>query len=173
MTSAAATTRAIEQAAGPVVLVGHSYGGIVITQAGNLPEVKALVYVAAFAPDANENLAAVWSKFPPATNNVVKSADGFLTLNQETFHHDFAADLPKADADFMALSQVPVSEKALSAVVKDAAWRSKPSWYAVATEDKRSIPTSNVSWRSGPEASSSRSREATRCMSRSPKRSRT
>jgi pimeloyl-ACP methyl ester carboxylesterase len=136
----AATRRAIKQAGGPVVLVGHSYGGMVITQAGNLPEVQALVYVAAFAPDANENLAEVRSKFPPATNNVVKSTDGFLTLNQETFHHDFAADLPKADADFMALSQVPVSEKALSAVVKDAAWKSKPSWYAVATEDKKIDP---------------------------------
>ena len=71
---------------------------------------------------------------------VVKSTDGFLTLNQETFQHDFAADLPKADADFMALSQVPVSETALSAVVKEAAWKSKPSWYAVATEDKKINP---------------------------------
>jgi pimeloyl-ACP methyl ester carboxylesterase len=136
----AATRRAIKQTGGPVVLVGHSYGGIVITQAGNVPEVQALVYVAALAPDANENIAEIRSKFPPSSNNVVKSPDGFLTINPETFHHDFAADLPKADADFMALSQVPVNEKAVGAIVKDAAWRSKPSWYAVATEDKKIDP---------------------------------
>jgi pimeloyl-ACP methyl ester carboxylesterase len=136
----AATTRAIKQAGGPVVLVGHSYGGVVITQAGNLPEVQALVYVAALAPDAKENLAEVRGKFPPATNNVIKSADGFLTLDPATFHNDFAADLPKADADFMSRSQVPVSEKALGAMVTEAAWKSKPSWYAVATEDHKIDP---------------------------------
>lgn len=136
----AATTRAITHAGRPVVLVGHSYGGIVITQAGNAPEVKALVYVAALAPDANENLGAVRSTFPPATNNVVKSPDGFLTLDPATFHDDFAADLPAADAAFMALSQVPVNEKALGTMVTEAAWKSKPSWYAVATEDHKINP---------------------------------
>ncbi|WP_348531777.1 alpha/beta hydrolase [Rhizobium sp. 16-449-1b] len=136
----AATTRAISQAGGPVVLVGHSYGGIVITQAGSDPQVKGLVYVAALAPDANEKIGETRSKFPPATNNVVKSADGFLTLNPATFHDDFAADLPEADAAFMAISQVPINEKAIAATVTEAAWRSKPSWYAVATEDHKINP---------------------------------
>jgi pimeloyl-ACP methyl ester carboxylesterase len=136
----AATMRAIARAAGPVVIVGHSYGGLVITQAGNAPEVKALVYVAALAPDANENIGELRSKFPPATNNVVKSSDGFLTLDPATFRDDFAADLSEADAAFMALSQVPVSEKALGAMVTEAAWKSKPSWYAVATEDHKINP---------------------------------
>ncbi|MBX5169406.1 alpha/beta hydrolase [Rhizobium sp. NZLR1b] len=136
----AATTRAIDQAGGSVVLVGHSYGGIVITQAGNAPSVKALVYVAALAPDAHEDLAEVRGKFPAATNNVIKSSDGFRTLDPKTFHEDFAADLPEADADFMARSQVPVSEKALGTKVTEAAWRSKPSWYVVATEDHKINP---------------------------------
>lgn len=87
-----------------VVLVGHSYGGIVITQAGNTPEVQALVYVAALAPDANEKISDLRARFAPATNNVVRSADGFLTLDPATFHDDFAADLPEADAAFMARS---------------------------------------------------------------------
>ncbi|MFC0406826.1 alpha/beta fold hydrolase [Roseomonas elaeocarpi] len=100
----------------------------------------ALVYVAALAPDGNETLSEVRSRFAPATNNVIKSADGFLTLDPATFHDDFAADLPAADAAFMARSQVPVSEKALSAPVSQAAWRSKPSWYAVATEDHKINP---------------------------------
>ncbi len=136
----AATTRAISQAGGPVVLVGHSYGGLVITQAGNAPEVKGLVYVAALMPDANEDIGELRSKFPPATNNVIKSSDGFLTLDPAKFHDDFAADLPAADAAFMALSQVPVSEQALGAKVTQAAWKSKPSWYAVAIDDHKINP---------------------------------
>ncbi|SFB55254.1 Pimeloyl-ACP methyl ester carboxylesterase [Rhizobium sp. NFR07] len=136
----AATNRAIKQAGGPVILVGHSYGGIVITQAGNIPEVRGLVYVAALAPDAGENIGKTRSEFPPATNNVIKSGDGFLTLNQATFHDDFAADLPEADAAFMAISQVPINEKAVAATVSEAAWHSKPSWYAVATEDHKINP---------------------------------
>jgi pimeloyl-ACP methyl ester carboxylesterase len=136
----AATTRAIKQAGGAVVLVGHSYGGVVVTQAGNAPEVKALVYIAAVAPDANEKPSELRSKFAPVTNNVVKSSDGFLTINRATFRDDFAADVPKADADYMARSQVPISEKAVTAAVREAAWRSKPSWYAVATKDHKINP---------------------------------
>ncbi len=136
----AATTRAIKKAGGPVVLVGHSYGGIVITQAGNIPEVRGLVYVAALAPDVNENIGQTRSKFPAATNNVIKSGDGFLTLNPATFHNDFAADLSEADAAFMAISQVPVNEKAVGGMVTEAAWHAKPSWYAVATEDHKINP---------------------------------
>jgi pimeloyl-ACP methyl ester carboxylesterase len=136
----AATTRAIKQAGAPVVLVGHSYGGVVITQAGNAPEVKALVYIAAVAPDANEKPTELRSKFAPVTNNVVKSDDGFLTINLATFHNDFAADVSKADADYMARSQVPISEQAITASVSEAAWRSKPSWYAVATNDHKINP---------------------------------
>ena len=136
----AATTRVIKQVGGPVVLVGHSYGGVVITQAGAASEVKGLVYIAAVAPDANEKPSELRSKFAPATNNVVKSADGFLTIDQATFHDDFAADVPKADADFMARSQVPISEKAVTASVGEAAWHSKPSWYAIATNDHKINP---------------------------------
>ena len=136
----AATTRAIKQAGGLVILVGHSYGGIVITEAGNAPEVRGLVYIAALAPDANENISETRSKFPPATNNVIKSADGFQTLNPATFHDDFAADLPEADAAFMAISQVPMNVNAGATKVTEAAWHSKPTWYAVATEDHKINP---------------------------------
>jgi pimeloyl-ACP methyl ester carboxylesterase len=113
---------------------------VVITQAGNAPEVKALVYIAAVAPDANEKPTELRSKFAPVTNNVVKSDDGFLTINLATFHNDFAADVSKADADYMARSQVPISEQAITASVSEAAWRSKPSWYAVATNDHKINP---------------------------------
>jgi pimeloyl-ACP methyl ester carboxylesterase len=136
----AATIRTIRQSKGPVILVGHSYGGVVITQAGNAPEVAGLVYIAAFAPDSDEDLGKLRDRFAPATNNVQKSDDGFLTLDRKTFHHDFAADLSDADADFMARSQVPVSVKALTSRVTQAAWHTKPSWYAVATEDMKINP---------------------------------
>ncbi len=136
----AATQRAIAQSGDPVILVGHSYGGVVITEAGNAPEVKALVYVAALAPDAGEKVDELRARFAPATNHTIKSPDGFLTLDPATFRADFAADLPAADAAFMARSQVPVSTKALGGIVTTAAWRSKPSWYAVATEDQKINP---------------------------------
>ncbi len=136
----ATTKRAITLSGGPVILVGPSYGGVVITQAGDAPEVRGLVYIAALAPDVGEKLDELRSKFSPATNNVQKSADGFLTLDRATFQHDFAADIPEADAAFMARSQVAVSVKAIGAAVTKAAWHTKPSWYAVATEDMKINP---------------------------------
>ncbi|WP_375459877.1 alpha/beta fold hydrolase [uncultured Enterovirga sp.] len=136
----AATQRAIKQSGGPVILVGHSYGGVVITEAGNATEVKGLVYVAAVAPEAGEKMDELRAKFPPPTNNIITSSDGFLTLDPATFHADFAADLPAEDAAFMARSQVPINIKAITGIVKEAAWHSKPSWYAVATEDRKINP---------------------------------
>src|SRR5918994_1936317 len=127
----------------PVVLVGHSYGGAVITEAGNAPEVAALVYIAAFAPDAGESVETLLGTFPPdepsAGDAILPPQDGFLFLDREKFHDSFAADVNADEAAFMADSQVPWGVEALSGTISEAAWRSKPSWYLVATED-RMIP---------------------------------
>jgi pimeloyl-ACP methyl ester carboxylesterase len=127
----------------PVVLVGHSYGGAVITEAGNDPNVAALVYIAAFAPDQGESVETLLGTFPPGEPNagdaILPPQDGFLFLDREKFHETFAGDLSADEAAFMADSQVPWGVEALSGTVSEAAWRSKPSWYLVATED-RMIP---------------------------------
>lgn len=132
----AATRRVLDMQKGPVVLVGHSYGGTVITAAGNHPNVKTLVYVAAYAPDSGEDPKVLRALKPPVTSNVVPAGDGFLLRNPDSFAADFAADLPPDMARFMAISQVPVASKALAAPVATAAWRTKPSWYVVATDDR-------------------------------------
>jgi pimeloyl-ACP methyl ester carboxylesterase len=132
----AAVRRVLDMQDGAVVLVGHSYGGTVITEAGNHPKVKSLVYVAALAPDSGENARELRAKRPPVTTNVVQVGDGFIIRDPATFVADFAADLPKDVAAFMAISQVPTSTKALTSAVTTAAWRSRPSWYVVATEDR-------------------------------------
>src|ERR687890_1703336 len=123
----------------PVVLVGHSYGGAVITEAGNAPEVAALVYIAAFAPDQGESVETLLGTFPPdepsAGDAILPPQDGFLFLDREKFHDSFAGDVNAEEAAFMADSQVPWGVEALSGTVSEAAWRSKPSWYLVATED--------------------------------------
>ena len=128
---------------GPVVLVGHSYGGAVITEAGNAPELAALVYIAAFVPDQGESVETLLGTFPPdepsAGDAILPPQDGFLFLDREKFHDSFAGDLSADEAAFMADSQVPWGVEALSGTVSEAAWRSKPSWYLVATED-RMIP---------------------------------
>jgi pimeloyl-ACP methyl ester carboxylesterase len=131
----AATNRTIDAMGGPVVLVGHSYGGIIITTAGNNEHVKSLVYVAAFAPDAGESLGSLAASKPPASSGPKPSADGFLYLDQATFHADFAADLPKEEAIFMGQSQVGLSVKAAGAPTVTPAWKSKPSFAIVATND--------------------------------------
>ena len=139
----AATKMIIGQQSGPVILVGHSYGGAVITEAGNAPEVAALVYIAAFAPDQGEGVETLLGTFPPdepsAGDAILPPQDGFLFLDREKFHESFAGDLSADEAAFMADSQVPWAVESLSGTISEPAWRSKPSWYLVATED-RMIP---------------------------------
>ena len=136
----AATNRVLDAQDGPVVLVGHSYGGIIITAAGNNAHVKSLVYVAAFQPDTGESLASLGDSLPPASKAIRPSADGFLSLDPSLFHADFAADLPAAEADVMAHSQVYVSVKAATAPAESPAWKTKPSFAIVATKDRAINP---------------------------------
>lgn len=137
----AITKRAIAQQDGPVVLVGHSYGGIVITEAGNDPKVAALVYIAAFAADRGESVETLIQN-PPAGASVppiLPPQEGFLFLDRTKFAAAFAADVNAELASFMADSQVPWGIEALGGKVTEAAWKSKPSWYLVSTKD-RMIP---------------------------------
>jgi pimeloyl-ACP methyl ester carboxylesterase len=138
----AAATRLITEAQdGPVVLVGHSYGGAVITESGTDQNVAALVYLCAFAPDKDESVSTLLSGFPPDAPQppILPPKDGFLFLDQGKFHASFAADVPADLAAFMAGSQVPWGVDALGGPVTDPAWRTRPSWYLVTTED-RMIP---------------------------------
>jgi pimeloyl-ACP methyl ester carboxylesterase len=134
---AAVTRRAIEMCDGPVVLVGHSYGGAVISEAGTHEKVAALAYIAAFAPDAGESVNTLIADPPPGAPvpPILPPVDGFLFLDRDKFHASFAADLPEVEAQFMADSQVPWGVEALGGVVTRPAWREKPTWYLVATED--------------------------------------
>jgi pimeloyl-ACP methyl ester carboxylesterase len=136
----AATKRVIDQQDGPVILVGHSYGGSIITVAGSDPKVKALVYVAALQPDVGETSAEVAPPMPPASNDFKPTKDGFVFLDPAKFAIDFGADLPKAQAEFMASSQVPVSGAAFNAKLTVAAWRDKPSYAIIATQDRALNP---------------------------------
>jgi len=136
----AATNRVLDSLDGPAVLVGHSYGGVIITAAGNNPHVKSLVYVAAFQPDTGESLASLGDKMPPASKAIRPSADGFLSLDQGLFHGDFAADLPAAEAELMARSQVYLSVKSATAPATAPAWKTKPSFAVVATHDRAINP---------------------------------
>ncbi|MFE5540334.1 alpha/beta fold hydrolase [Streptomyces sp. NPDC056519] len=133
----AATRRALDAQDGPSVLVGHSYGGAVISEAGNHPNVSALVYVAAFAPDKGESVSTLISDPPPGAPvpPIVSSPDGFLFLDHAKFAAAFAADLPADEARFLADSQVPWGPDALSGAISEPAWRSKPSFYLVAADD--------------------------------------
>jgi pimeloyl-ACP methyl ester carboxylesterase len=136
-----ATQRILDELDGDVVLVGHSYGGVVITEAGTHPSVSALVYVAAFAPDKGESVNSLIADPPPGAPvpPILPPRDGYLFLDREQFHGSFAGDLPAAQAAFMAASQVPWGLAALEGAVTDPAWRRKPSWYLVAADD-RMIP---------------------------------
>ena len=135
------TTNVLDQQDGPAILVGHSYGGAVITEAGRHERVAGLVYITAFAPDKGESVSTLIADPPPGAPvpPILPPADGFLFLDREKFAESFAADLPAADAAFMADSQVPWGVEALNGTISDPAWRSKPSWYLIATDD-RMIP---------------------------------
>jgi pimeloyl-ACP methyl ester carboxylesterase len=138
---AAATKVTIDSQKLPVVLVGHSYGGAVITEAGNHPNVAALVYITAFAPDQGESVGTL-IKDPPAgapVPPILPPQGGYLFLDRSKFAASFAADVEPGKAQFMADSQVPWGLDALNGVVSKAAWRSKPSWYLLVTDD-RMIP---------------------------------
>jgi pimeloyl-ACP methyl ester carboxylesterase len=137
----AATRRIIDAQNGPVILVGHSYGGVVVTEAGNHPKVAALVYIAAFAPDTGESVSALIKDPPPGAPvpPILPPQDGYLFLDKAKFHASFAADVDVEKAAFMADSQVPWGVGALSGAISEPAWKSKPSWYLVATDD-RMIP---------------------------------
>ena len=136
----AATKQVLAEQDGPTVLVAHSYGGSIITEAGEDPHVAALVYVAAHAPDVGEDEADLGKKMPSFTQQqpgaVVKSADGFTHLRPDLFPADFAADLPLDQAQFEAQSQVPTAAGVFSAPMTAAAWKTKPSWGIVAAADK-------------------------------------
>jgi pimeloyl-ACP methyl ester carboxylesterase len=130
-----ATKRVLNLQDGPVVLVGHSYGGAIITEAGNDPKVAALVYVAALQPDTGEVPGALLQKTPAAGKGIKPTTDGFLYIDPSAFAADFAGDLPKAQSALMAHSQVFVAAGALGQPISKAAWRDKPSWAIVATQD--------------------------------------
>ena len=135
------TRRVIAAQSGPVILVGHSYGGVVITEAGNDPKVVGLVYIAAFAPDKGESVSSL-IKDPPAgapVPPILPPQDGYLLLDKAKFPASFAADLDTLKAEFMADSQVPWGVEALAGTITEPAWKTKPSWYLVATDD-RMIP---------------------------------
>jgi len=137
----AATRQVIAQAKGPVVLVGHSYGGVVITEAGNDQKVAGLVYVAAFAPDKGESVSSLIANPAPGAPvpPILPPQDGFLLLDPTKFAASFAADVPESKASFMAASQVPWGVNALGGEITSPAWKAKPSWYLVAKDD-RMIP---------------------------------
>ncbi|MFB7575629.1 alpha/beta fold hydrolase [Streptomyces sp. NPDC056165] len=139
----AATHQILDGLDGPAVLVGHSYGGAVITEAGNHPNVAALVYITAFAPDKGESVNTLIADPPPGAPvpPILPPQGGFLFLDRTKFADSFAADLPASQAAFLADSQVPWGMEALEGVISEPAWRAKPAWYLVATDD-RMIPPS-------------------------------
>lgn len=133
----AATKRVLDRLEGPVILVGHSYGGAIITEAGTDKKVVGLVYIAAFMPDNGETLLQLSQAGPPPPNSgILPPQQGFLWYDKAKFHSGFCADLSKEQADFMFDSQVPLAASAFVAPITVAAWKTKPSWYVVATEDQ-------------------------------------
>jgi pimeloyl-ACP methyl ester carboxylesterase len=138
----AVTKRVLAAQDGPAILVGHSYGGVVITEAGNDPKVAGLVYIAAFAPDKGESVATLIKDPPPGAPvpPILPPQDGYLFLDRAKFAASFAADVDAEKAAFMADSQVPWGLAALSGEISEPAWKAKPSWYLIATDDKMIPP---------------------------------
>lgn len=138
----AATKRIIAAQNGPVILVGHSYGGAVITEAGNDPNVVGLVYITAFAPDEGESVSSLIKDPPPGAPvpPILPPQDGYLFLDKAKFPASFAGDVDAERAAFMADSQVPWGVEALSGTITEPAWKTKPSWYLIVTEDKMIPP---------------------------------
>src|SRR5437762_7841453 len=149
----AATKQVLDDLDGPALLVGHSYGGVVITETGSDPRVAGLVYIAAFAPDKGESVSSLikdplpGAPVPP----ILPPQDGFLFLDKAKFHFSFAGDVDADTAAFMASSQVPWGVEALSGTITKPAWKTKPSWYLVSTEDRMIPPPAqrNMSKRAG------------------------
>ena len=138
----AVTKRVLATHSDPVILVGHSYGGAVITEAGNDSKVVGLVYIAAFALDKGESVSSLIKDPPPGSPvpPILPPVDGYLFLDKTKFPSSFAADVDAEKAAFMADSQVPWGAEALNGTISEAAWRNKPSWYLVATEDEMIPP---------------------------------
>ncbi len=138
----AATQLILDELAGPVVLVGHSYGGMVITEAGNDPRVAGLVYIAAFAPDEGESLEMLLRSGPAdaPVAPILPPRSGFLFLDRSKFHDAYTADLDRKESEYLANAQVPGTARALATPVQRPAWKTKPSWYLVATQDKMIPP---------------------------------
>ncbi len=134
------TKAAIDAMGGPVVLVGHSYGGSIITEAGNNPNVAALVYIAAFALDEGDSCASIEQALPQASKAFKSDSNGNWWIEQQHFAADFAADIPAAESHYMAISQVPISTDSFTHKATNPAWRNKPTWYMVATEDRSINP---------------------------------
>lgn len=165
----AATKRVLAQQPGPCILVAHSYGGTVITEAGNDSHVVGLVYIAAHMPAAGENEAANSKRMPTAGHPPLKTPDGFLYLNPVYFYEDFAPDLPRGLADFEARAQVTAKAEALTTPVTAPAWKTKPSWWRVPTAS--STPIWNACTPRGPTASKWKSRgPAIRSTGRTPRK---
>ncbi|MGB8985739.1 MAG: alpha/beta hydrolase [Candidatus Sulfotelmatobacter sp.] len=134
------TKAAIDAMGGPVVLVGHSYGGSIITEAGNDPNVAALVYIAAFALDEGESCASIETAVPQASKAFKPDSNGNWWIEQEHFAADFAADIPPAESHYMAISQVPISTDSFTHKVTNPAWKNKPTFYMVASSDRSINP---------------------------------
>jgi pimeloyl-ACP methyl ester carboxylesterase len=139
------TQKMIKQVDGPVLLVGHSYGGAVITQAGDLPNVVGLVYVAAFAPDAGESVGQIGDWRVPqaaAAGNIAPDSDGFVWIKQDKFQESFCQDLPADEALVMAVTQKAPAGSTAGDPISDPAWKKKPTWYQVSTNDRMIHPDS-------------------------------
>lgn len=137
----AATQRVLDRQDGPVILVGHSYGGVIITEAGNAPNVVGLVYIAAFVPAADEPVFALLQGAPPSPNaGILPPENGYIWYDEAKYHSGFCADIPAEQAAFLADSQVPVAASSLNSPIAHPAWETKPGWYVLATEDQTIVP---------------------------------